>query len=82
MLSEPKFSHINNNSDFYISNRPGDWSDQVINVVYCFKRIYLFSNILKVFIGFTQALSWILLKVLEGIFIFGTTDTNKAYQFF
>ena len=29
---------------------------------------------------FTQALSWLLLKVLEGIFIFGTTDTKKSYQ--
>ena len=31
---------------------------------------------------FAWTLTCILLKLLAGIFIFGNTDTNKAYQMF
>ena len=55
-------------------------------------KLFMLSIVLKVFIDylvfksslliFTQALSWLLFKLLEGTFIFGDTDKNKAYQMF
>ena len=53
-------------------------------------KLFMLSVVLKVFIDFilfyrfllifVQSISLLLLKVLEGIFIFGTTYTNKAYK--
>ena len=71
-----------NSSNLYIINQPGYWYDQIIYVIYCFKVIYVSSIVIKVLMVFTKALSWLLLKVFEGIFIFGAKYTNNAYQIF
>ena len=45
-----------NNSTLRIINLTGDWYDQVMCIIYCFKDLYWFSIILKIFIGFSPKL--------------------------
>ena len=52
------------NSNLYISNRPGNWADQIIYVIYCFKCIYWFSIALIFLIDFHPSS---LLATVEGI---------------
>ena len=61
LLSQHKFI---NNSNLYISNRPGDWDEQIIHVIYCFKGLDILSIVLKVFIDFHPSS---LLDTVEGI---------------